>query len=905
MSNVITIQKRDQTKQSFDAKKIYNAVLKAFKEVPPVNMQGVETVTDYVVQVLESYPNETISIETIQDVVEVALIHLDFPKVAKKYILFRDQKTKERTEKEKILDTDHLHPVSKKFTVNQLNTLKLRYLICDVWYTLDEEGKRKENRKAKEQPNDMFERVAKTLAIGDLVHGLQVPSQDIYHQTKPVKDFNSKVWGNKFYEINWPLFNKYNLNPYQAARMLYLFEQIGSFSIHPILENVELGGEYYGLKIGEQLAAKFEDAFGDQNGDWKKYYNRMINDEYMFNTPVLMNFGRSLGGGNACFVLSMKDDLRDIMYTTSVRCADIYKKAGGVGVNVSNTRPEGDIVGDIQGGASGPISWLKAIDDTTEIVKSGTGRRGANMGILEYWHPDITKFINCKKVPKFLENFNISVGLDQGFWDRYFKGENFDLINPRDKKNWGQINSVEFFDNIADSAHKSAEPGLLFFDNANKFNPFKELYGPLRCTNPCGEQYLYPNDSCTLGSVNCAKFVGESGGFDFERFEEACKELTRGLDNVVSLSDYPDDLIEETTKSFRRIGIGVMGVADALYKMRIGYNTKEGYETMSAIAESMHRSALEESIQLAMQRGQAPNWKKLVQITGKKGIDLVQQKVEGQVNLSQRYVDSLNTFGIRNCWVGTEAPTGTIAMITNCSHGIEPVFGLFYEKRLDDQKTKFYFWNEHFIQALKEEGIYSQELLDKVVANYSSCEGIDEIPDWIKKVFVTAITMHWGDHVMAQAVWQKYVDNSISKTINMPSNATVDDVKQAYILAHSLNCKGLSIYVDKSRHEQILHIESTKDALRLQPSDFIKNYVQQNLPTMKHYLPTFFNMTKVGNDWIEQSMHISVERDPITGVSRLTDFQMGEDIICHCGVKMNMVEGCVSCPSCGNSACNV
>lgn len=892
---MLTILKRDKSNENFNEKKIYNAVMKAFREVPNSDLTQVETVTDYVVQVLES-SSEPITIEMIQDVVVVSLMHLGHYKVAEKYILYRDQKAKERLEKEKILDTQYLDSVSKSMTENQLLTLKKRYLICDVWYTTNEKGERVEHRRAREQPSAMFERIAKGIAIGDFIHDLEVLSPDNFtRKTRPLINFDEKKLGNLFYEQNWEIFNQYNLNPYHAGRILYLFEQIGSFRIRPILEQVQIGEEFYSLKITKELIPYLEKHFGDK-GIWKMYYNRMVKGEYMFNTPVLMNFGRPLGGGNACFVLSMKDDLDDIMFTTSVRASRIYKKAGGLGVNVSNLRPEGDIVADIQGGSSGAISWLEAIDDTTERVKAGTGRRGANMGILEYWHPDIEKFINCKKEAGVLENFNISVGLDANFWNKLYTNEPFDLINPRDKKIWGQMDTRRFFDNIAESAHASAEPGVLFFDNANKFNPFKPLFGDLNATNPCGEQYLYPNDSCTLASVNAAKFVTPTGGFDKEAFEIACKEVIRGLDNVVSVSLYPDAAIEETTKQFRRVGIGIMGVGDALYKMRIGYNTQEGYEVMSMIAKSMHEAALEESIDLAFTRGQAVNWRKLTQVTGKSSYDLVKSKIEGNIDLSEDYIKKLNTFGIRNSWVGTEAPTGTISMISGCSSGIEPVFGLFYEKTLADKTTKFKFWNQHFINALKEEGIYSQELLDKIVQNYSSCEGINEIPDWIKKVFVTAITMHWGDHVFAQSIWQQYVDNSISKTINMPSNATVEDVKQAYFLAHALNCKGLSIYRDKSRHEQILHIESTKEALRLEVSDYVKEYIRRNLKGFEQYLPTFFN------DYVTISEGPS-DYSIIAEGYGLNAFHI-EDGVCECGTEMVLAEGCIYCPNCGNGACH-
>ena len=888
--SVIQIQKRDLTNQKFDEKKIYNAIMKAFKEVPNADLTQVATVTDYVTQVLESY-NEQINIETIQDVVVTSLMHLGHYKVAEKYILYRDQKRKERKEKEDLLDTLYINDVSKKLTINQIRTLKKRYLICDV-YPPANEGE-EEIRIAKEQPSDLFERVAKTITIGDLIYSAVPFSPDLERATKPLENYPEEEYGNKFYELNWEIFNKYNLNPYHAARMLYVINQIGTFR-YPLLDNVEIGGDIYPFKITKQFALKFEEFFGD-NGIWRTYYDSMVKGEFMFNTPVLMNFGRALGGGNACFVLDLPDDLEAIMHTTGTRAAKIFKKAGGCGINYSKARPQGDSVGDIQYGASGPCSWIDHTDDVTRIIKAGTGRRGANMGILEYWHPDIMKFITAKKNPDRWKNLNVSVGTDNGFWDALKKGENFNLINPRDKKIWGQINSTEFFNEIAESAHASAEPGLLFFDNANKFNPFKELYGPLRATNPCGEQYLYPNDSCTLGSVNVGKFVNEKGGFEKEAFIKACVDMVRGLDNVVTLSKYPDAEIERTTKQFRRIGIGVMGVADALYKMRIGYNTKEGYEVMAMIAKTMHEASLEASIDLAFHRGQAPNWKKLVDLTGKDPFDILQSKVEGQIDLSQEYKNKLKMFGIRNSWVGTEAPTGTIAMIAGASSGIEPLFGLYYQKKVDEGKMTLTYWNEHFINALKEEGLYTDEILNKIIANGSVCDGLEEIPEWIQTVFVTAMNIHWADHVYAQAVWQRYVDNSISKTINFPKNATIEDVKQAYFLAHELNCKGLSVYRNESRQEQILHLKGRN--LDPVPSDFIQDYVRKNLGHIKQFLPSFFNVIYLHATKELEAFKVSNNAATIL-------FEEEKKDMCHCGTQMVRQEKCLACPNCGNSACS-
>lgn len=749
-NNTRLILKRDHSKQALDNVKICNAILGAFLDVhgnDNLDTKKVEEVTNEVIYIIDSMPQNEIGVEDIQDLIETVLMRRGLYREAKEFIRFRDQRAEIRAKKAKILNIseEEMHPVSKSFSINALNVLKNRYLICKEEILPNGE----KVKVALEQPHNLFERVAKTLTIVDFLS--LFASKDTTGHAFPLT-IDEKVQGFGFYDENKDLFDKYNLNQYHVGRLIYLSLQMHCSKVPIMIEHrdpyiLSLLDEYFGI-----------------NGHWYKYYHRMCNQEYMFNTPVLMNFGRPLGGGNACFVLPMKDDLLELGDLNS-RIMQIYKKAGGVGVNASELRPEGDKVGDIVNAASGPISFLRIIDHITKEIKSGTGRRGANLAGLDHNHPDIMKFIKCKKDMSVLTNFNISVCMNEDYWQSFFSDQKYDLINPRDGTKWGEQSARELMVVIAESAHASAEPGILYIDNANEGNPFKEMYGNMSVTNPCGEVFLYPNDACTLASINLSKFVNKSDrSFNFEKFYQASRELTRGLDNVVSISVYPDARIEQTSKSFRRIGIGIMGLADCLFKMRVRYNSKEGYELMERIARTMYEAAITESIIMGYERGAAPNWIKLIEGKEKDPITILENKVRGKIALSAEILETFKESGLRNCWVGTEAPTGTISMISDCTSGIEPLFGLYYLKE-DAQKNKYEYWNETFVKVLKEEGVYKPEILQKIINNYSTCEGISEIPQWVQDTFVTAIGMHWADHVYAQSVWQKYVDNSISKCI--------------------------------------------------------------------------------------------------------------------------------------------
>jgi ribonucleoside-diphosphate reductase alpha chain len=416
----------------------------------------------------------------------------------------------------------------------------------------------------------------------------------------------------------------------------------------------------------------------------------MVSKDFLPNTPTLMNAGAKLGQLSACFVLDMKDDMSGIM-KSSTDAAMIFKSGGGVGINYSNLRPEGDIVASTSGVASGPISFMRIIDTITDVVKQGGKRRGANMGIMESWHPDIEKFVTAKTKPGVFENFNVSVGIWSDFWQSIINENNhkYNLKNPTTQEPIKQIDSHQLLDLITFSAWKSAEPGVIFFDNINKYNPCINIKeGPLRATNPCGEQSLYPYESCNLGSINLANFVKRSVDgkheFDWQRYEQAIRLSTRFLDNVIDMNKYPVEEIEHNTKLTRRIGLGIMGIADLLFTLGIPYNSKEGYDFMNRVAEALSYYSMEESVAIAKARDPFPLFNQTDYVDGK------MIPVAGYYEIPKRYhsydwdslIEKIGKYGIRNSWTTTIAPTGTLSMIADTSNGVEPVFALVFEKRV-------------------------------------------------------------------------------------------------------------------------------------------------------------------------------------------------------------------------------
>ncbi len=566
----------------------------------------------------------------------------------------------------------------------------------------------------------------------------------------------------------------------------------------------------------------------------REFYSLMSAQKFIPNTPTLVNSGKTGQSLSACFVLPVDDDLEAILKTMR-DMAMIHKMGGGTGFSFSRLRPKDDVIGTSKGKTTGPVAFLQAYNDVTSQIRQGGVRRGANMGILHYTHPDVLRFA-VHKVDEFsLTNFNISVTVDEKFMEKVktdaqftqgemetdeiiadlkeayairdldlknvrieeavqrlynlceakVEGEGYDLINPRTKEVTGRLNAKKVFDLITKLAWQYGDPGMILIDRVNnsRANPTPAI-GMIEATNPCAEQPLLPYDACTLGSINLSKFVTSDKEINWDDMKGSIHTAIHFLDNVLDMNEYPVAEIDEMTSKIRRVGLGVMGWADMLVKLGIGYDTQEGFDLAERVMKFVQSEADAASVELAKTRGTFPAFK-----------DSIYNKKGG--------------FKPRNGARTTIAPTGTISLLADCSSGIEPHFALTFAKNTIEGKRLFT-TNPYFLEALKSKGLESDELLSKVEEGKGSIQNIEEISEELKKVFVVAGDIVPKDHVRMAAAFQKFTDNGISKTINFPNEATVEDVREAYWLSYELGCNMITIYRDGSRVKQVLEVKKGK-----------------------------------------------------------------------------------------------
>jgi ribonucleoside-diphosphate reductase alpha chain len=539
-------------------------------------------------------------------------------------------------------------------------------------------------------------------------------------------------------------------------------------------------------RVAQTIAAA--DSIYDPGADIKareeEFYRVMTALDFLPNSPTLMNAGRELGQLSACFVLPVEDSMEQIFDAVKYT-ALIHKSGGGTGFSFSRLRPHQDRVGSTGGIASGPVSFIRAFDTATDVIKQGGMRRGANMGILSVDHPDILAFIAAKEDKVSLTNFNLSVAVTRDFIEAVKAGTDYNLINPHTNEVAGKLNAREVFDKIVDSAWRTGDPGIVFIDRINQDNPTPNL-GKIESTNPCGEQPLLPYESCNLGSINLAHMLKTDGQceIDWPKLAKTIHTGVRFLDNVIDVNKFPLPQIEKRTKETRKIGLGVMGFADMLLQMSVPYNSREGLQVASDVMRFISDEALKTSQELATERGIFPAF------TGS-------------------IYDTPNGPRVRNAARTTIAPTGTLSIIAGCSSGIEPLFALSFTKNILDGSHLIEV-NPIFEETAKKCGFYSEELMRKL-AEGAHLTDIEGVPADIKEVFVTAheITPEW--HVKMQSAFQKYTDNAVSKTVNFPKTAAREDVANVYQLAYDEGLKGITIYRDGSREGQVLTTGKEKE----------------------------------------------------------------------------------------------
>ena len=1113
----VRVRKRNGSYVKFNVGRIENAVKRAMLEAGEFSEENLSKVVSGVLERIDRYIKDkgsnTIGVEEIQNIIEITLMHYDFFKTAKAFILYRNEKARVREEKMKVLGKNYLSDVEKRFSLNAVRLLAVRYLARDP-----------KTGKFLEDVDGLFRRVAVAGAISEIVHDEKVFDKDgghfdVWEKAKEELAELRREWKEnpEQFRNKYSIMKGFNLNEYHFERLLFAYE-------------LEAKEGRMKVTVKELLRMLEENPEGFERARYyvKEFYKMMTEQRAMPNTPALVNAGRPLGMLSACFTMSIEDSLACIMDTMK-EIALISKAGGGIGVNFSTLRPSLDVVSLSTTGrpSSGVISWLKLANEVLNEIRQGGIRRGAGMGILEYWHPEVFDFIHAKEQNRgddVIANFNLSIGTDEKFWEAVYNDDDIELIAKKQSVDDDtcevkgeevypvkKVKARQILDEVSRLAWAKGDPAFLYFHNANRYNIRKNIMGEIRVTNPCvvgdtkvmtedgkmeikelfemakrkheelnspvlaveedkiapegepkaymlpmrvygadgnlyeafvwklgkkkvfrvvtntgreliadgehevlvafnefkkvvelkpgdsvlirvsprgrfqiervvkvepageevvytltvptihnyitngfvsancGEEYLYPYESCNLASVNVEKFVkyDDSGKpyFDWEDYARNIRLTARLLEDFIDVNNYPLEKIAKKTRAGRNIGVGIMGVANALFRLGIPYNSEEGYKFMSKLAEYLTYYSFKESVQLARERGTFSYFEKTDYVKGKLPVAGYYDRSKWTLDWDE-LVEEIKTYGLRNVDVTTSPPTGSVSMIADTSNGVEPLFSLVY-KKVTSVGT-FYYVNPVFEEELKRRGLYSEELLDKVINNYSSVQGIKEIPKDMQRVFVTAMDIHWLDHLIAQATFQSWITNSISKTINLPNSATVEDVRSAFVIAERLGAKGTTIYRDGSLDMQVFVAEGERKYKEQgKPSKYALKVIKkliENDERLKHFIGYLIGENERKPSPVEKketekqqltfslSLDKKEEKKPapkhkhsheksgavkIRRVEDLTEEELeevkkllGKKYCPVCFENGEVVElvfeaGCESCPVCGWSACTV
>jgi ribonucleoside-diphosphate reductase alpha chain len=885
------VVKRNGELEDFNIEKVYKAVAGAFHECGKALPEDVK-------MALKRELDKSIlrwSVEAIQDTIEMVLGRLGYHDELRAFIKYRDRKAEERRQKKELLKRDWLTPAEKKnFSVNAIRLLAVRYL----W--------KNEKGEFVETVDDLFKRVAVMAAL---------PEISLFHK-KPVSLVDSENISDIFEDV-WQALVKAELindDEYKA----FIFNIRGEeyfFTKWHIERLVSLINRFYRpketLAYVERIAYIMHDIKHEKEKLFTAYveafYREMINQRMMPNTPALVNAGRPLGMCSACFVVDSEDSVEGI-FDTAKEIALITKAGGGIGLNLSVFRPSGDIVRGTMGVASGAISWLHLYNSVLDVLKQGSTRRGAGMAVMWYWHPEIMQFIEAKKDNdgfSVIPNFNISVGTDNEFWEAVKNDDYISLINPRNNEEVGRIKARNMLRAISEMAWKVADPAVLNFGISNDLMPIS-LIDKIKATNPCGEQMLLPYQSCNLISINVEKFIN-NGQMDWEAYKRTIHLAYRFADNINDVNKFPLDKISETTRKGRNIGLGLMGIANALFKLGYSYEEENGIKFMENIAKELTLTAYEKSVQTAIEKYPAEwSWavQKKVEELGTLPLwatvhDNVDEQTQKRIEM---IVQQIKQFGIRNIDVTTMPPTGSVSMIADTSNGVEPVFGLVFKKEVT--VGTFYYANPHFQNFVERAVINSEDvdvIMSRVSDNAGSLKGLEKhikpllkdkkLWEEMQRVYRTAMDLHHWSHLVGMAAIAKWTSNAVSKTINMASTVSVDDVFEAFTLSSILGLKGVTIYRDGSLSSQVM-VAGESAFTPHPPSDYVKNII-------KHAAQ------KNGFNWLFDK---PVDKDKLPINIGFAITHEDEEVLTHCpecGTKLIRQAGCLTCPNCGWSACTV